>query len=252
VPWLTTLALAVVGLSLVYSIAKEPEIAVIAVVVGTFAIIVVMGIVSIVSLDARRRLSPLAEQPYYSYEVLSSTVKWEILSTDGSDAILRKNRRLRFLQDGVSVISEYVWGDESIGREFPLTNSIKVRPGRVLEVYREGAKYVITVDLRKPYGRGEVLDFYFERKLVNAFTRSSEWVEVQPVENIGEQTISVVLPAARSLVSARAKHRHGDYSIVYPPGEDGFKVEEGNGTLSLSWLIGNPVPRDSYFIEWDW
>ena len=179
-------------------------------------------------------------------------MEWEILSSDGKDAVLRKTRTLRFLQSGVHVIREYVWGDEYSADKKPKLEDITVKPGEVVDIYREGGKYVVVISLDRPYRRNEKMDFYFERQIRNAFLGTSEWVELQPATNTREQIIVVKFPRSHPFVSARARFRYGDYSTLYDVGNEGFQAEKMNGRQVLTWQIKDPKARASYLIEWKW
>jgi hypothetical protein len=246
------IAIIITGISLVFAIKDVPSLAITAIILGTF--ITVMGILVIIyiSYDGKVRLSPMVQQRFYEYDSIRTKTEWEILDPEGQRSVLRQNRTIKFRQNDVMVIREYVWGDSYYNGTRPQIDDFYVKPGTILDIYREGGRFVILIALDKTYNDGEELDYHFERKELNAFTRNKEWVEFQPFTNSKYDEIVVTLPDERKIKKVIARFRHGDYSQVYELGENNFLFEILENKQRISWKIQNAIPRSSYFVEWEW
>jgi len=181
------------------------------------------------------------DNPTQKYEVPSYEATLELLDPDGVDAVYVRKQRLRFLEDGVSTIEDYGWGN---GIAFA---SHYAYPGRFVDRRLVGSALRSTVALSRPYDAGEELVFSVERLVKNGFASRSEWwLEAELYHRVGRISLTVILPAGRPVKSAK---------LVQP----GLSVEkqilprlQPDGRQLLKYDARRPAMTPRYVLLWDW
>jgi hypothetical protein len=59
------------------------------------------------------------------YEAISDESEWDIHDASGTEAILTRTRRLRFLQNGVFAIRDYAWGDGDVLADYQCSPGVR-------------------------------------------------------------------------------------------------------------------------------
>jgi hypothetical protein len=242
----------ILGSILVVAVNITPNIAIATIIFITLTLALLAFAITYISVDDDIRISPLVNRQYYVYEVLQSKLEWRIVSSDGSSAVLIKKRTIKFLQNNVKTLREYIWGDVYSSENVPKSNHFVIKPGQVSKIYQEGGKYVIVITLDKPYMRGETLDIEYQKIIDNGFLSTREWVEFMPVTNSKIETMRVIFPDSRKVIKQSAKFRYGDFAEELELGEKGFVKTVEDGRDVLEWVIKDPIARASYLIEWEW
>lgn len=181
------------------------------------------------------------------FEILESTVVWNIISRKGSKK--RHTRKVKALEHNLSTLREYIWESNIDGLN---TDELNVHPGKIGDIYKQGSRYVIVIFLDRPYNRGEILDFTFEQNLRKSFATSKEWVEFHISAITRSQKIIINFPRERYPIRAHALEIHGDFHEYFEIGSNGFFADEIDDKMQLVWVIQNPIFAASYLIEWEW
>lgn len=181
------------------------------------------------------------KKPTQKYEVLSYEASLELLDTEGREAVYVRKQRLRFLQDGVTAIDDYGWGN---GIAFA---SHYAYPGRFVDRRIEGSRLRSTVELSRAYDAGEELTFSVERLVKNGFASESEcWLEAELYHRVRRVSLAVLLPASREVKSAK---------LVRPGISDATAIIPqtlSDGRQTLTHIDRRPVQGARYTLLWDW
>ena len=98
---------------------------------------------------------------------------------------------VRFRQDHVAVITEYVWGDGDILAEY------RCSPGIPVDCYKEGSRHAVLVSLREHRNHGDVMTFSSHRKVGGGFTRSQECWETDVYHRTRQMEVRIIFPKER-------------------------------------------------------
>ena len=185
----------------------------------------------------RRRLCSV------SYEVLEYDSTLELKDPKGEEAIYRKRQKVRFLVDDVVAFRDVFWGEGN------LASSYRCRPGKAVDLYREGSKHYVLISLREAKHLGDVVEFNIERKVRGGFVRRDEWREVEINDPTVKLRLVLVFPEARQCIHAWVMEKHGDR--VTALGRDHFS-RLPDGRQVLSWEKSNPKLHELYRLRWEW
>lgn len=183
------------------------------------------------------------KSPEGLYEILEYETQLELLDAHGRTAHLSKHQRVKFLQDNVIAFQDYAWGE---GNVLAAYNS---KPGFVADRYREGERWNILISLRESKQRGEVEDFYIERKLLNTFTRKEEWWQIEMQHRTRRAKLEVVFPKKRHCKQATIVERNQNRTIVLAA--ENFRLF-ADGRQLLTWETLEPRRFETYTVKWSW
>lgn len=177
------------------------------------------------------------------YEILEYDSKLELLDTQGHTALLTKHQRVKFLQDHVIAFQDYAWGEENVLADYTCS------PGFEADRYLEGERWNILISLRETKQRGDVEDFYVERKLINTFTKKEEWWQIEMQHRTRSAKLALLFPKQRHCTNAVVieRNRHRTTHL----GARNFTVFR-DGRQMLSWESVEPRRFETYTIKWTW
>ncbi len=113
-----------------------------------------------------------AEQGAFAYEILWHNLVLQITDAKGQRATLTRTARVRFLQRQVLALHDRVWGQGDLSLE-PY-----VRPGRIVDRFRQDSEVHHLVSLREAKRRGETSTIEVVHAVRDVFTRPCEWFDV--------------------------------------------------------------------------
>lgn len=102
------------------------------------------------------------------YEVLNQSRTVTLHDPQGHLATVDTVQRMRFRQNYVAALLDYVWVIATSWR------STAARPGVAVDRYEEGTRYVVLISLGQKQSRGDELSFTSHRRVIDGFTRASE------------------------------------------------------------------------------
>lgn len=177
------------------------------------------------------------------YEILNYDTTLEVADSRGRKATIRKHQRVKFLQNSVIAFNDVAWGEGRIFADY------KCRPGRVVDRYQEGDRWNILISLRASKQRGDVEDFYIERRVRNGFVKDEEWFQVEIRHPTRELRMAVILPktrhSRRAQITQRSRHR------TTTLGPDHME-ELPDGRQMVWWEGGNVRPLEIFTLKWWW
>lgn len=183
------------------------------------------------------------KSPEGLYEILEYESKLELVEAKGCIARLTKHQRVKFLQDYVIAFQDYAWGEGNVLAEY------KCSPGFEADRYLEGDRWNILISLRETKHRGDVEDFYIERKLTNTFTREEEWWQIEMQHRTRSAKLAVVFPKKRHCRQAVVIEGTRDRTVHLGPRNLTILPD---GKQQLSWETIEPRRFETYTLKWRW
>jgi hypothetical protein len=181
-------------------------------------------------------------QPEGIYEILDYDSTLEICDPEGTEAVFRRQQQVRFLQDNVLAIEDYVWGDGQIAR-------YTCSPGAIVDQYREGDRWNIVISLRETKSKGEVADFYIERTLMDGFTKDEEWWQVELRHTTRRLKLTAIFPKERHCRRAVMARRSRHQATVLGP--EHF-TDLPDGRQAVTWQAQGIQRFEIFTLKWTW
>ena len=177
------------------------------------------------------------------YEVLEQQRTVEIHDPNGHAVTVDTTERVRFRQNHVAAITDYVWGDGDMLAEY------RCSPGVPVDCYKEGSRYAILISLREHRNHGDELCLRTHRKIIDGFTRPEECWENDIYHRMGSSEIRVLFPKERKCQRATVARRNSGKTIALGP--EHFQILP-DGSQQLSWVIKKPKLHERYVLHWEW
>lgn len=168
----------------------------------------------------------------YQYETLSYEARLRMLDREGAAAIYERRQKIRVRAQRLSVFLDRVWGEGVLFRDY-WTDGLDI-----LEATRTRSGWVVVLQLRREYRRGESLEIRTERRITAGFTRSEEYwgsVMFAPTRFLDLQIVS------------RRRMRQPALSI---PRTAGVALQKQRSSLILH--AKRPVVHAPYRVDWAW
>ncbi len=176
------------------------------------------------------------------YEVLEQDQVYDLYDIDGQEAFHRRRFRIRFLQNDVIAIREYIWGEgPHIARDY------SCEPGRIVDIHRYGPYWHVFIALDEVRNRGDVGEFTSSRKLLGSFTGEDEWISLLIKHRTAKASITVILPEGRP---ANRYSLSADFGTT----ELRNRIEEQyiNNRQHLIVRLDRPKLNQVYTLRWEW
>lgn len=177
------------------------------------------------------------------YEILEYETRLEMLDRQGRTARLTKHQRVKFLQDHVIAFQDYAWGEGNVLADYHCS------PGFEADRYLEGDRWNILISLRESKRRGDVEDFYIERKLTNTFTQKEEWWQIEMQHRTRTARLAVVFPKTRHCSHGVLIERNRNRTTRLDARH--FTVLS-DGKQLLTWETVEPRRFETYMLKWTW
>jgi len=150
---------------------------------------------------------------------------------------------VRFRQNHVTAITEYVWGEGELFAEYQCS------PGMPVDRYSEGSRHVLLVSLREQKNAGDKLCFRSYRRIVEGFTKSEEYWECDVYHRTKRLSLRIIFrhdrPCQRATVTVRSSHK------TVALGPECFQTL-ADGRQVLHWVLKKPKLNERYLIRWVW
>jgi hypothetical protein len=196
-------------------------------------------------LDLYHKVSALLKHESHEglYELLEYDAVLELLDRKGRTAIFKKRLRVKFIQDDVITFQDHAWGDGDILAEYGCS------PGIDVDRYPEGDRWNVLISLRETKSRGEVEDFYIQRKIHHGFPRKEEWWQIEMQYQTRHLKFAVKFPPGRHCSRAVLIERKRNRSTLLGPQHF---VDLPDGQRILTWENAKPRRFETYTIKWQW
>ena len=189
----------------------------------------------------RRRLARGREQGIY--DVLQHHTILELKDTRGEVAVVKRQQKVRFLQNHVAAITDHAWGDGEIFAEYECS------PGVPVDYYQDGSRYTVLISLRETKSRGDVLKLVIRRKIAGGFCTSNECWETEVYHRTRHLSVAIIFPQGRRCRRATVTQRSTSKTVALGPKHLRFLAD---GRQQLTWEIRKPRLHDRYSLGWKW
>ena len=125
------------------------------------------------------------------YEMLEHDAVLELGEPRGETALYKKRQRVRFLQNNVIAFQDFAWGD---GRTLV---DYRCSPGIEVDRYKNGDRWNVLISLRETKSRGDIEEFYIQRKIIRGFTKSEEWWQLEMQNPTRWLKLAIIFPRRR-------------------------------------------------------
>lgn len=177
------------------------------------------------------------------YKVLSYTAELELKDAKGRTASLRKQQKVRFLQDNIIAYEDKAWGDSEIFADYQCS------PGVAVDRYQEGHRYLILISLRETKQRDDTEEFHIERTIKNGFTKASEYFQTD-IDHITQHfSISIIFPKNRLPKQVLLVEKNTTRTIPLGPEH---QTTLPDGRYKVTWNTGKPRLFEAYILRWEW
>ena len=189
-----------------------------------------------------RHLWP-SKQSQGMYEILDYDITLELADHKGETAIVKKQQRVKFLQDEIISFPDYAWGDGKIFADYQCS------PGVVVDKYQEGDRWNILISLRETKHSGDTEEFYIERTVKHGFTKSEENLQTEIRHQTKRLKETIIFPrnrrCQRAVLLQRSLHRTTEL------GPEHFN-DLPDGRQMLTWETEKIKRFEIYTIKWKW
>ena len=189
----------------------------------------------------RRRLARGREQGIY--DVLEHRTILELKDARGEVAVVKRQQKVRFLQNYVAAITDHAWGDGEIFAEYECS------PGVPVDFYQDGSRHTVLISLREAKSRGDLLKFVIRRKIVGGFCKPKECWETEVYHRTRHLSVAIVFPRGRRCRRATVTQRSTSKTVALGPKHLRFLAD---GRQQLTWEIRKPRLHDRYSLGWKW
>lgn len=122
-------------------------------------------------------------------------------------------------------------------------------PGLVVDRYQEGDRWNVLISLRETKSKGDMEEFYIERRVRNGFVNKNEARQCELWHATRHLRLSVTFPKKRRCKRAVLLERNRNRATVL--GHDHF-LDLPDGRQVLTWETGTPRRFETYTIKWTW
>lgn len=175
----------------------------------------------------------LTKEPF-QYETIKFAGRLEILDREGRVALFSRRQRIRFLEDGVGIFFDRVWGDGVLFASYS-TGSM-----RILDAIPTRKGYVVPLALPRRFRKGEIFDVQTERRIVGAFTDEVGYWDSAMQAPTQLLTIDILAPRSRTFRRPE---------IVGPPKGD---IDAAVKQRLFSFRAIRPALDIPYKLTWSW
>lgn len=170
----------------------------------------------------------------FQYETINFSGHVEILDREGRIARFSRHQRIRFLEDGVGVFVDRIWGDGVLFAAY------SARSMRILDAIPTRKGYAVVLTLPRPFIKGETFDIVTQRRIVGAFIDDHAYWDSAMAVPTELLTIDVFAPRGRDLRRPEVvAPLRGDIDAKHRPG-------------SLHFRVRHPAIHIPYQLAWSW
>lgn len=180
------------------------------------------------------RLRDRASSEYFPYKTIKFSGQLEMLDQEGRVAVFRRQQRIRFLEDGVGIFFDRVWGSGVLFAGYSAASL------RILEPIRTKDGYVLPLALPRMYARGETFDIVTTRRIVGAFIEEASYWDSAMSAPTDLLTIKVIGHRSRPF-------RHPE--LIVPQEGD---MDATTSRNMFNFRVKHPATNIPYKLVWSW
>jgi hypothetical protein len=171
---------------------------------------------------------------FFPYETIKFSGRLRIIDLASRKARFVRRQRIRFLEDGVTVFMDRIWGDGLLFAGY-------FAPGfGIMEPIRAQKGFVIPLMLPRRFRKGETFDIVTERNVIGAFYQPlGHWDMITPAPT---DLLTLTVESSQRLPLERPE-------IIAPSGGD---IDAERSSSSLRFRVAKPSLDARYRLAWSW
>jgi len=177
------------------------------------------------------------------YEVLDYECQLELKDKQGKNARIRKQEKVRYLQDYVNSYQDQAWGDGQILRNY------RCSPGLPVDEYRLGHKTYKLISLREFRKKGDVDRFKIEWDLKLGFLTKTGFWGTAINHRTKRVTAKVIFPIDRPPLQVSITESNRRRTRIL--GKEAQK-KLSDGRAMVVWQNSSPRLYEDYILKWEW
>jgi hypothetical protein len=171
---------------------------------------------------------------YFPYETIKFSGRLKILDDDRTNALFTRRQRVRFLEDGVGVVFNRIWGEGVLVGSY-------LAPGlSLMEPIKTRSGYILPLGLPRRFNRGETFEVVTQRRIVGGFSAENGYWETTLTKPADLIQITVVTPPSVGV---------NNPEIIASPRGDLYATKKAN---SLQLRVAHPGVNQPYRLRWSW
>ncbi len=196
-------------------------------------------------LDLLQRLASFVQERRLQgiYEVIEQRRTVTLCDPQGEMATVDTMQHVRFRQNHIAVLLDYVWGDGDILAEY------RSAPGIAVDHYKEGTRHVVLISLREHKNYGDELCFRTHRRVRHGFLRPHECWESEVYHRTQRMEVRVVFPKERPCQRATVAVQSTGRTVALD--SDCLRTLP-DGRQELVWACAHPRLNERYRLHWEW
>jgi len=183
----------------------------------------------------------LTDEGMYEVKEYESTL--ELQDKTGKKAVLRKRKKVRYLQNNIIAYQDYGWGDGDYFLDY------RARPGIPVDRYKLGYKTYILLSLREVKNRGDIDEFHIQWKIKNGFLKADGFWETDVSSQTKYMKLNVIFPKDRPPQKLKLVENNIRRTRTL---DDDAKQSLPDGRWKVTWETSSPHLYEHYILKWDW
>jgi hypothetical protein len=200
-----------------------------------------LGVVANIWEITKRLLSRLISEGIY--EVLDYQCTVELRAKDGKLAVVRKQERVRYLQDYVIAYEDQAWGDGKILLDYHCS------PGIPVDQYQLGHKTYKLISLRAFRNRDDVDDFNIQWKMRNGFLKRAGFWGTSINHRTKKIMVKIIFPKNRPPLEISITESNVKKTSAL--GKENQRMLP-DGRAMIIWENTKPRLYEDYILRWTW
>jgi hypothetical protein len=177
------------------------------------------------------------------YETLQYESTLEIHNNQGTRATFKKQKNIRYLQDGIIAFQDYAWGDGEILLNY------RTSRGKAVDRYRAGFKTYVLISLREVKNKGDVDEFNIQWNIRNGFLTEDGYWSTDVSQRTKHLKANIIFPKSRPPLRLMLEESNGKRTREL--GSES-KKRLPDGRWRATWETNAPRLYEVYVLRWIW
>jgi hypothetical protein len=178
-----------------------------------------------------------------TYEVLEYSIRLELKDPEGKKAIVRKQEKVKYLQNNIIAFQDQAWGDGKILQNY------QCKPGVPVDKYRSGYKTHILISLREVKNQGDIDEFNIQWGVSRGFLSPTGFWGTDVDHRTASIKVEVVYPKSRPPMKASVLEKNLQRVSVI---SQDHLIQLPDGRWQLAWEQPKPRRYEQYILRWKW
>lgn len=177
------------------------------------------------------------------YEVLDYECTLELTNKSGTNAIIKKREKIKYLQDYISTHEDQAWGDGEILLNY------RCSPGVPVDQFRLGHNTYKLISLREFKNKDDMSEFNIEWRMRNGFLKPTGFWGTSINHQTKRIVIKVIFPKDRPPLRASVFESNIQRTRILGQ-ETQHKLSDRR--IMIVWEDTRPRLYEDYILRWEW